>query len=339
MNAHGLRVLAATASLAAAIAAQAPAVVDAAPAAPAFADGRLDAFYVGHSLISDVPDMVAALVAARAGADGQPSFRFVEQFRLGASLLMQWEEMLAEPAKRTPQPAPFRAHWFDALPQGGFDALVLVDSVPRGGDKLMRLTLQYADNFVGTARNWSPGLRVFFYEPWHCVHSGTSKGCDHDRYPHSSMRWRARVDADAPAWDAVVAGLRAAYPGTSVGLIPGARGLAALHDEIGKGTVPGWTSIEKDAFDDDIHLNPYGKYFIACLHYAALCGRSPVGLPVAVADRAGASYWNVPNWQKKTYAPPSPELVRRLQEIAWAATRPFLLPPAATKPEPAPAAK
>jgi hypothetical protein len=288
-----------------------------APVAFAFADGRLDAFYVGHSLISDVPDMVASFVAARAGQDGHPAFRFVEQFRIGASLLKQWEELLAEPAQRTPQPAPFRAHWFDALPQGGFDALVLVDSVPRGGPTLQRQTRQYADNFVGVARTGSPGLRVFLYEPWHCVHSGTPKGCEWDDYPTTKLRWRARIDADAPMWDAITAGLRAAYPELTVGLIPGARGLAALYDAIAQGTVPGWTAIERDAFEDDIHLNPYGKYFVACLHYAALTGRSPVGLPTAVATRAGASYWDTPDWRKNTYKPPSAELARRLQEIAW----------------------
>jgi hypothetical protein len=315
-------------ALAGALAAQAPAAPPAAP--PAVADGRLDVFYVGHSLISDVPDMVAAFAAARAGADGQPALRFVEQFRLGASLVMQWEELLAEPAARTPQPQPFRAHWFDALPQGGFDALVLVDSVPRGGAR-MRETLQYADNFVGAARGSSPGLRVFVYEPWHCVHSGTPRGCDYDKHPHSGMRWRQRIDADAPAWDEVVAGLRTAYPGLSIGLIPGGRGLAALHDAIARGEVPGWTSIERDAFDDDIHLNPYGKYFVACLHYAALFGRSPVGLPAAVVDRAGTSYWDVPNWQKKTYAPPSAALAAKLQAIAWeVAQRQALSPPAAS---------
>jgi hypothetical protein len=131
------------------------------------------------------------------------------------------------------------------------------------------------------------------------------------------LRWRARIDADAPAWDEALAGLRKAYPDLSIGLIPGGRGLAALHDAIARGEVPGWTSVEQDAFDDDIHLNPYGKYFVACLHYAAIFGRSPVGLPIAVADRGGASYWNVPNWQKKTYAPPSPELAAKLQALAW----------------------
>ncbi|MFN6147626.1 MAG: hypothetical protein ACK5AL_14790 [Planctomycetota bacterium] len=307
---------AAACALPAARAAQDPAAAVPTPALAAPADGRLDAFYVGHSLISDVPDMVAAFATARATAPGHPSFRFVEQFRLGASLLMQWEEMLVEPAARTPQPPPFRAHWFAALPDGGFDALVLVDSVPRGG-ALLRLTRQYADNFVGAARTGSPGVRVFVYEPWHCVHSGTPKGCDYDKHPHAGLRWRPRIDADAPDWDAVVAGLRQAYPDLSIGLIPGGRGLAALHDAIVRGEVPGWQSIERDAFDDDIHLNPYGKYFIACLHYAAIFGRSPVGLPIAVADRAGASYWNVPNWQKKTYAPPSPELAAKLQAIAW----------------------
>lgn len=330
MHRPALRPLAVAGALLAALAASAPAqgdgAVAGAPLPAASADGRLDAFYVGHSLISDVPDMVAAFAAARAREAGHPAFRFVEQFRLGASLVMQWEELLAEPGARTPQPAPFRAHWFDALPQGGFDALVLVDSVPRGGAR-MRETLQYADNFVGAARSASPGLRVFVYEPWHCVRSGTAKGCDYDAYPHSGMRWRQRVDADAPAWDEVVAGLRSAYPGLQVALIPGARGLAALHDAIARGEVPGWTAIEKDAFDDDIHLNPHGKYFVACLHYAALTGRSPLGLPIEVADRAGASYWNVPNWQKKTYAPPRPELARALQSIAWTAAQPWLLPP------------
>ena len=315
-------------ALPAALAAQEPA--GAAPSAAsvpaASADGRLDAFYVGHSLISDVPDMVAAFAAARAAEPGQPAFRFVEQFRLGASLVMQWEELLAEPAARTPQPAPFRAHWFDALPPGGFDALVLVDSVPRGGAR-MRETLQYADNFVGAARAASPGLRVFVYEPWHCVHSGTPKGCAYDKYPHSGLRWRARIDADAPAWDEALAGLRKAYPDLSIGLIPGGRGLAALHDAIARGEVPGWTSIEQDAFDDDIHLNPYGKYFIACMHYAAIFGRSPVGLPIVVADRAGASYWNVPNWQKKTYAPPSATLTAKLQAIAWDVAQRHAAPP------------
>ncbi|MBM3961183.1 MAG: hypothetical protein FJ306_04675 [Planctomycetes bacterium] len=307
-----------------------PTAVATAPAAlPAFADGRLDAFYVGHSLISDVPDMVAAFAAARAAESGQPAFRFVEQFRLGASLLQQWEELLAEPAARTPQPAPLRAHWFDALPAGGFDALVLVDSVPRGGAR-MRETLQYADNFVGAARGASPGLRVFVYEPWHCVHSGTPKGCDYDKHPHANLRWRQRIDADAPAWDEVVAGLRRAYPELSIGLIPGGRGLAALHDAIVRGEVPGWTAIERDAFDDDIHLNPYGKYVVACLHYAALFGRSPVGLPIEVASRDGTSYWNVPNWQKKTYAPPSPELATRLQALAWDVAQRHAAPAAAT---------
>ncbi|MCA3007586.1 MAG: hypothetical protein INH34_04345 [Phycisphaerales bacterium] len=324
-------------ALPAALAAQEPAgaapsaaSVPAASVPAASADGRLDAFYVGHSLISDVPDMVAAFAAARAAEPGQPAFRFVEQFRLGASLVMQWEELLAEPAARTPQPAPFRAHWFDALPPGGFDALVLVDSVPRGGAR-MRETLQYADNFVGAARASSPGLRVFVYEPWHCVHSGAPKGCAYDKYPHSGLRWRARIDADAPMWDEVVDGLRKAYPDTAIALIPGARGLGALHDAIAQGTVPGWTSIARDAFDDDIHLNPYGKYFVACLHYAALTGRSPVGLPGAVADRVGTSYWDVPNWQKKSYAPPSDALTRRLQEIAWEVARRHAVAPPQAK--------
>lgn len=88
-------------------------------------------------------------------------------------------------------------------------------------------------------------------------------------------------------------------------MIPGGQGLARLHDEIVAGTVPGITGISQ-LFSDDIHLTDQGKYFIACIHFATLHQRSPVGLP-----RQLQSIWG------SNFNAPSQAQAQRFQEIAW----------------------
>lgn len=258
------------------------------------------------------PEKTAPTGAASGAA---PTFRFKEQFIPGAPLRWQWGEQEREPAKRSQQEPTFRGLWFEELPRGGWDALVLVDSVPRGAS-MMEESRDYAGRFITEATKHSKDVRVYIYEPWHCLKSGTPEGCDYDKVETSSTPWRPRLAADAPMWDELVADLKKDHPTVSIRLIPAGRALGALADASAAGTVPGFTSIDA-FFDDDIHPNAYGKYFIACLHYAALTGESPVGLPVEVKGRWGGSYWNTPNWQKKQWAPPSEASVKRLQEIAW----------------------
>jgi hypothetical protein len=273
------------------------------------------AFYVGHSLNSDIPDMVASLAKSDLGADGAVAFRFREQFLPGASLRWQWEERDREPGQRSAQEPTYRSLWFEGLSKGGIDALVLVDSVPRGA-AMMPETLDFASRFVEAAAKASPAVRAYVLEPWHCLGSGTPAGCDHDEVETSGLPWRERLDRDAPMWDELIASLRERFPAARPTLIPSARALGKLADRAAQGRIPGLASIEA-FFDDAIHPNPYGKYFIACLHYAVLTGRSPVGLSSDLRDRWGRSFWNTPNWQGKQWAPPEPAAVRAMQELAW----------------------
>ena len=59
-------------------------------------------------------------------------------------------------------------------------------------------------------------------------------------------------------------------------------------------------------------------YFIACLQYAVLFGRSPEGLTVDVKGRWGSEYWgkqlygNGPIHQR-----PDAAAVKEMQRIAW----------------------
>lgn len=292
-----------------------PAQKPAATAKPPADDGRIDAFYIGHSLCSDIPDMVAAFCASHEREQGHPKFRFKEQSILGSPLANQWGQRDLSPAKRTPMEPQFQGYWFDELPKGGWDVLVLIDSVPRG-KSMMADTRKYAGKLIDAAVEQSPGLRVFVYEPWHCIQSGTEKGCDYDKVETSKLKWRERLHADAPMWDQLVADLQQAQPLAKVALIPAGRALGELADAIQAGKVKGFQSIQ-ECFGDDIHLAPYGKYFVACLHYAAFTGKSPEGLPIDIKDRWGRSFWDTPNWAKQQWSAPKPEAVATMQAIAW----------------------
>lgn len=309
-----LRACVAAALLAVAVVAQAKK-----PASSAPADGRLDAFYIGHSLNADIPDLVAGMFAARAKEKGASEFRFREQVIIGGSLAAQWGQGDKAPAERQQQEAQFGGLWCDEFPKGGWDAMVFIESVPRGAPDLVD-TLEKSTKLVDALLAKSPKARVFFYEPWHCIHSGTERGCEWDRGPTMKLRWRERLDADAAMWDGLVADLRRAHPKAAIALIPAGRGLGMLSDAARAGSVPGFASHE-DFFDDDIHLNPHGKYFVACMHYAALSGQSPVGLPVALANRWTIRYFDAPNHQGRTWKAPSEAAAKRLQEIAWAAAQ------------------
>jgi hypothetical protein len=268
---------------------------------------RSSLFYIGHSLTSDIPDLVTGM-AKEAGQEVQ----WKEQFILGSPLRWQWEQPTRgdEQFEKT-----YQALYTKGITSATTD-VVLTDSVPRGGKELEAESIGYLGRFAAFIRSKAREARIWYYESWHCIDSGTAKGCAYDTVsPTRTLKWRERIAADRPMWDRIV---KEAAPG--IRMIPAGTALGKLVDEADKGKVPGFRSV-KDFFDDDIHLNPYGKYFIACVHYSFLYGKSPVGMPADIKDRWGRSYWDTPNWQKKTWKAPSPAAVKKMQEVAWAEYR------------------
>ncbi len=255
-------------------------------------------FYVGHSLTDDIPDMVQSLSDNHASVD----FSWVYQSIPGAPLRWQWDRKSAMDYTNTP---PHFYGFYDGshgLPAGDFDVMVLTESVPRQLDYIDE-TYAYADSFYQYARTYNPELRVYLYEDWHCLLSGTPTGCAYDI---DSNPWRQRLEDDLPMWESVVDTLNARFqPDTPVCLIPAAQGLAALYDSIQIGVVPGLTQIE-DIFSDDIHMTEIGKYYIACIHFAMIHETSPVGLTHQLQV-----------WWGGNYTAPSPALALKFQEMAW----------------------
>ena len=262
----------------------------------------LKAFYIGHSLSDQIAEMVQSLTDDTEGV----YFDWRYQSIPGAPLIYQWERMAADDYTAHP---PHIYPFYDpanGLPAGDFDVLVMVDSVPRQseGEWGISMTYTYSGLFLDYAQSNNPGIQVYFYEPWHCINSGTPTGCDWDI---DSNPWRQRLIDDLPMWESVVDYLNTHHsPTHPVQLIPGGQGLARLYDAIAADEVPGLSSIE-DLFDDDIHLSNVGKYYIACIHYAVLHDQSPVGLTNQLKNTWGGDFDPAP----------TPEQAAIFQALAW----------------------
>lgn len=262
----------------------------------AVAQNNQKAFYVGHSLSDQIAEMVKSLV------QNHPTiqFDFAYQSIPGASLEWNWNN-----GATYGQNPPHFFGYNDAtggLPNGSFSALVLTESVPRTMSNIIN-SYNFSEMFYNYALGYNSNTRVYVYEVWHCINSGTPTACPFDV---DSNPWRQRLTDDLPMWESIVNHLNTTLsPSTPVCLIPGGQGLATLYDEIQLGTVPGITSMN-DLFEDDIHLTDIGKYFIACIHFASLYNTSPVGLPNQLYGMWGGAF-----------TAPNPALALRLQEIAW----------------------
>lgn len=254
------------------------------------------AFFIGHSLTDQIPDMVESLALDHPNT----TFDWVFQSIPGAPLFWNWDHG----ADFTPTPPHYYGynHAQEGLPNGSFSHLILTESVPRHYGSIND-TYEYAANFYEFARNFNPNVRVYIYEVWHCLKSGTPTACDWDI---DSDPWRERLSDDLSMWESVVDYLNTTYePEIPVCLIPGGQGLARLYDEIALGTVPGVDAIDY-FFSDDIHLTDVGKYFMACIHFATLFNTSPVGLTNQLQV-----------WWGGDFEAPTPEMALRLQQIAW----------------------
>jgi hypothetical protein len=262
----------------------------------------INVFYVGHSLSDQIPDMVKSL----ADNAGQVAFDWAYQGIPGSPLRWHWDRMAANDYEGNP---PHYYGFYDpvgGLAAGDFTDFVMVEAVPRHwGDSGSGIqeTHHYAGLFLDYAQSNNPNVRVFLYEPWHCIQSGTPTGCDYDV---DSNPWRQRLTDDLPMWESAVRHLNTQHtPAHPVRLIPGGQGLARLNDAIDQGRVPGLGSIE-DVFSDDIHLTDVGKYYVACIHYAVLLGASPVGLTNQLQV-----------WWGGNFDAPTPEQAAVFQQLAW----------------------
>lgn len=247
-----------------------------------------DILYVGHSLVG--PNLPPAVAATLRAMDEPGSVE--AQVINGAPLGYSWDHAAdAEGVNAR-----------EVLPRGETQVLVLTEAQPLASHLQWSATAENAARFAALAVQANPATRVFLYETWPSLNSGTATPPADD--PAGAVPWRDRITAERILWEETATQASAATP---VGIIPAGQALGLLSDAIEAGQVPGLASI-RDLFTDDIHLNGKGTYFVALVHAAAITGRSPEGLPTQLQRP----------WPSRN-AVISDDLAPVLQRLAWEA--------------------
>lgn len=257
-----------------------------------------NAYYIGHSLTDYIPTMVHRLSEDRSSVEFDWEFQSIP----GSPLSYHWGKM----AENNPNTRPHAHSFFEqsnGLPAGDFDALILTESVPMNLNKI-EYTYPYADSFYLYAEDHNPDIQVYVYEIWHCLPNGI--GADCARLP-AEAAWRQKLVDDLEVWERVVDSLNSAHtPNKPVCMIPGGQGLIKLYDAVLAGELPGIPQMDS-LFEDQIHLNDIGRYYIALIHFALLHNQNPQGLTNELRTQWGGLYKKIPTVAQAAV----------LQRLAW----------------------
>jgi hypothetical protein len=201
-----------------------------------------------------------------------------------------------------------------ALGAGGIDVLTLSPFyvMPDPG----------IDHFTRLGLEKNPALRVFVQASWpafdrtdsipaqaQAARNGATVASLEALHTAQNAGWRAALEAQ-------VATLNQDLGHEAVRIIPVNDAVFALRERLVDGKVPGLAQ-QTDLFKDDIgHPTPPLALLVTYCHFAAIYGRSPVGLPVPASLKDH---------------PMAKELVAVLQEIAWQAVSTYGKETAVTK--------
>ncbi len=246
-------------------------------------------FYLGHSLINfEIPNIVQKLSEA-----SNTKLHSQRNIGNGANLSWHWTQRHTGQGDR----------WDTTLANQEFDQFILTEAIALKAHLKWSNTYGYLDSLYNYAAKKSPNIKLFVYETWHCINSGTSTKCMYDDDSH--IPWVERLTLDLPLWEGIAEHLNKRKPNTAF-LVPGGQGILRLHNAIQEGRLPGFTS-SRQLFSDDIHLTNIGNYFIACIMYSVIHKKSPEGLPNRLATQWGVPYEVFP----------TPAQALELQKIAW----------------------
>jgi hypothetical protein len=165
------------------------------------------------------------------------------------------------------------------------------------------------DQFTRLGLEKNPGLRVLVQASWP-THDGTfdKTFANPTRNAATVSSLRAQRVAHNSGWlvnlEAQIRNLNDTVGRHAVFIVPVSNAVFALRERVAEGRAPGLTR-QTDLFSDNLgHPRPPLAVLVTYCHFAAIYGRSPVGLPVPAALKEN---------------PEAEALNRLLQQLAWEA--------------------
>lgn len=253
---------------------------------PVVLPSDIDAFLLGHSLLNfEMPYMLRRFVEASA----ELTLGYDIAVGPGANLQFQWNN----PGNAGgDNPSVF-------LQAGPYDILVLTEATPIANQIVDAASATNALNFIGLAYAENAAVKPLFYEVW------DGNGDGGDPVAPDLPAWRFTVDENRKVYEEILEDINTGHPGETVRLIPGGQAIGALYDAALALEIPSFTTA--DIFiDTDGHLTDTGNYFVACVFFATIYQRTPVGLPATVLGASDAAF-----------DPISAPTAAALQALAW----------------------
>jgi len=241
---------------------------------------QVHAFYSGHSLTDGIPERVADIARDR----GQSlefevqviGYSLLRQRTQGSSATSQTWDGYRSGTNRTGQ-------GLDVLqelrvparlsPGSRYDVLVVTERHDLPRVAASENTASYLADFARQAWLAQPELDVYLYHSWLPLERSA---------PQPWITYERDV---LQMWECVASRANRELAATNsqrVHVLPSGAVLADLVELLWQGRVPGITEADPaqrvgSVFADDVHLSPFGKYFMGLVNYAALYGQAPTG--------------------------------------------------------------
>ncbi len=267
--------------------------------APIIGHGQHNTYYIGHSGFG-WECIVGEMVNDLATDAGITTYGYNYQFIGGSCLSNQWINH-ASPQVGTDSHV--------QLPTGNYDVLVLAEQIPiseviDGSPWGCSLTsYQSVDSFYDMAVAANAATRIYLMEFHNEVNQTLSN-------PYNT--WDSLNTVNRPLWERVADSVSSMNPGgPQICLIPVAEAFQAMADSVRNNQFPGitnWINLfdPNDTVVATIHPTEETYYLVACVHYAAIFGQSPVGLTNQT--------FHAQSW---AFDPPTPTQANMMQRIAW----------------------
>jgi hypothetical protein len=165
-----------------------------------------------------------------------------------------------------------------------------------GHDRSIENETDYSGRFYHLAQKKSPNVQLWIYAQWPAKDLDDSWSKAEGSVEHLGLTpaktWEDGVRNQLAYHEALRQHMQDLNKGKPILIVPGGPTLVELKRAIAAGQVPGTTDFFDTLFEDDVHLNSKGQYFISLVHYICIYRRNPAGVTFAdtglTAEQAAA---------------------------------------------------
>jgi len=257
--------------------------------------------FIRHSLIgNEMPEMVKAIAESK----GLTIRRAVQVYN-GAPIQFDWDNCRGAGSTIQWPPSDYACDALDAgTDLGPYDAMIIVQAnnpiINQQNPANLGTTPNDFEKFLNLFLTRNASGRAYYFTQWESIGSQW----------HNGQEWTTRIAPEMVVHEQMVDRIEQISRdmrsrNATVNIIPVSVAIRDLVIAAESGQFPGITN-RSQIFIDDVHMNRFGNYFVACVVFASVYQQSPAGASGRTVDRWNGEMTNIPA-----------DLALRMQNFAW----------------------